>query len=349
MEKTTPIILIRAAVVTQATITDMNIINEISNHVNKYREMHGVPKMTWDNTIANFSQQWSNYLLANNVFVHSGTQLYGENLAYLRGYGTNTIELIKMAIDLWYEEINLYDFDNPGFSSETGHATALLWKSSTKFGVGFSINKTKQIVDIVFNTSPPGNVLGHFKENIFPLVGTQNGQCPPCPTLTTTKALKSPKSILIKTPTSLPVRPPPKKTNSKNKDFLWDPWYDDDCYYGYCDWDDWDYPWWWWHHHHDWYDHDWEDYDDHDDHWDDWDRSKKIKGARPLRQKSIKGIRPRKLIQNPDSSNTLSKSFDKLNLLKSLYNILDDVSTNKKRTVVETEIKELINSIGDLD
>lgn len=346
MEKTTPIILIRAAVVTQPTITDFNMINEISNHVNKYREMHGVPKLVWDNIIANFSQQWSNYLLANNVFIHSGTQSYGENLAYFRGYGTNAIELIKMAIDLWYEEINLYDFDNPGFSSETGHATALLWKSSTKFGVGISINKTKQIVDVVFNTSPPGNVLGQFKENVLPLVGTQNGQCPPCPpTLITTQSSK-PKYILIKTPTSLPIKPPPPPSSknatakNKDKDFLWEPWYDD-CYYGYCGWDDWWDPW-WGHHHHG---HHWHHWDDWDDDWLDWDRNTNKDSE--IKQRVIRNVRPR-MIQNPDSSNS-SKTYDKLNILKSLYNILDDISTKKKRTVVETEIKELINNIGDLD
>ena len=66
----------------------------------------------------------------------------------------------------------MYNFDNPGFSDATGHFTCLVWVSSTKFAIGISINDTTNAVDVVMNTSPPGNVIGEFQQNVLPALGT---------------------------------------------------------------------------------------------------------------------------------------------------------------------------------
>jgi len=145
-------------------------IAEITNYVNAYRAKNQAPPLIWDATIAEFSQQWSYYLVSNDEFKHSGNNMYGENLAYFQGYGRDTMGLIKKAIDLWYDEIKLYDFKNPGFSHATGHFTCLVWKSSTHFGMGFSINTATNAVDVTMNTSPPGNYSGKYEENVLPLL-----------------------------------------------------------------------------------------------------------------------------------------------------------------------------------
>jgi hypothetical protein len=140
--------------------------------------------MSWSPTIASASQQWSYYLTGNNLFQHSGNNKYGENLAYLQGYGTDPVELMKKSIDMWYAEISAYDFNKPGFSSATGHFTCLVWVKSTQFGMGLSINKTTNAVNIVMNTSPPGNYLGQFQQNVLPLVSLPNPVPVPLPTPT---------------------------------------------------------------------------------------------------------------------------------------------------------------------
>lgn len=145
-------------------------ISDITNHVNMYRSKNQAPAMIWDSTIATFSQQWSYRLLSTNAFQHSGTRLYGENLAMLEGYGNDIVSLIKKSIDLWYNEISLYDFANPDFSPATGHFTCLVWKSSSNFGIGITIDVLTQKAIIVMNTSPPGNVIGQFQDNVLPLV-----------------------------------------------------------------------------------------------------------------------------------------------------------------------------------
>jgi len=123
----------------------------------------------------------------NNLFEHSGSSIYGENLAYFQGYGSDTITLLKKAIDNWYNEVSLYDFKNPGFSSKTGHFTCLIWKSSTKFGMGISLNIDTNTVDITMNTSPAGNILGEFEQNVLPEIT----QTIPVPTIQNYNQIKS--------------------------------------------------------------------------------------------------------------------------------------------------------------
>lgn len=174
---------------------------EITNYINNYRARHQSPPLTWDETIATFAQQWSFYLLSNNLFQHSGSALYGENLAYFEGYGNDIITLFKKAIDNWYNEITLYDFTNPGYKQGTGHFTCLVWKSSTKFGMGFSIDPSNNNkVDITFNSEPPGNYQGQFAQNVLAPTGTT-----PLPLPTPTPS---------PTPNPIPI-PTPSQSNKK--------------------------------------------------------------------------------------------------------------------------------------
>jgi len=183
----------------QPTITQSQQI-EITQYINAYRANNQAPPLVWDSTIAGFSQNWAYYLNFNNVFTHSGSSLYGENLAFLQGYGTDIMFLIKKSIDLWYAEISLYDFNNPGFSDATGHFTCLVWKSSTKFGMGITLNSKTNSVDITMNTSPPGNVLGRFKENVLPLIAN--------PTVPVPVPNPSPVPVPIPVPVPNPVPVP---------------------------------------------------------------------------------------------------------------------------------------------
>jgi hypothetical protein len=145
---------------------------EIVDYINVYRAKNQASPLLWDSTIALFSQHWSDYLLSNKLFQHSGTQLYGENLAYFQGYGSDPMTLLKNAVDAWYNEISAYNFSQPGFSETTGHFTCLVWLASTHMGMGISYNATTNTAIITMNTSPPGNVIGKFQQNVLPLVGS---------------------------------------------------------------------------------------------------------------------------------------------------------------------------------
>jgi hypothetical protein len=146
--------------------------SDITNYVNGYRAKNQAAGLTWDDTIYYEAQNWSAHLVSLHLIQHSGNKSYGENLAFFQGYALDPVALIKKAIDAWYAEIAIYDFTKPGFSESTGHFTCLVWAASTKFGIGISFDSATKEAYIVMNTSPPGNYVGEFAQNVLPLVQT---------------------------------------------------------------------------------------------------------------------------------------------------------------------------------
>jgi hypothetical protein len=185
---------------------------ELTNYVNAYRAKHNSPPLMWDDTISAFAQEYSLYLVTNNLFQHSNKEGYGENLAYFQGYPNEMMTLIKKSIDLWYDEIKLYNFNYPGYSPSTGHFTCLVWKSSTRFGMGYSFNNDTKVVDITMNTAPPGNIIGQFQQNVSQPNGTIPQPMPtPYPIPTPAPApipYPTPTPIPYPTPTPIPVPTP---------------------------------------------------------------------------------------------------------------------------------------------
>ena len=86
----------------------------------------------------------------------------GENLAW--GYGS-----VERAFLGWYNELDLYNFRNPGFSGATGHFTQVVWKGST--GLGCAVTRCNAEGPIyVCHYTPAGNYVGQFEENVLPLL-----------------------------------------------------------------------------------------------------------------------------------------------------------------------------------
>ncbi|KAK3558568.1 hypothetical protein QTP86_021016 [Hemibagrus guttatus] len=71
-------------------------------------------------------------------------------------------------VENWYSEIKDYDFRNPGFGSNTGHFTQVVWKSSKEVGVGLATDGNT--VFVVGQYNPAGNISnpGYFKDNVLP-------------------------------------------------------------------------------------------------------------------------------------------------------------------------------------
>ena len=111
---------------------------DILKYHNEYRKIHQVDELTRDADIEKIAQNYSEYLIKNNIFDHSHRKGYGENLYGCTGSGICATG--KSVTDNWYNEIQFYDYNNPVFSGETGHFTQVVWKGSTKIGCGVACN-----------------------------------------------------------------------------------------------------------------------------------------------------------------------------------------------------------------
>lgn len=67
----------------------------------------------------------------------------------------------------WYDsEEPLYDYNNPGFSGQSGHFSAIVWKSTKT--VGCAVHDCPNGKYYSCNYYQPGNYMGQFKENVLP-------------------------------------------------------------------------------------------------------------------------------------------------------------------------------------
>ena len=128
---------------------------------NKHRSLHGVPPVTWSNTVAASAQAWVDTCPSG----HSSSS-YGENMSYASYSRTPT-----NVVDGWYSEVSLYDYNNPGFSYATGHFTQVVWKNTTQIGCGYRTGCSGPWANIwVCQYNPPGNYAGQFPANVLPPV-----------------------------------------------------------------------------------------------------------------------------------------------------------------------------------
>merc|ERR1712224_1134987 len=127
---------------------------------NEYRARHGAPPLKWSNEVAEGATNWAQYLAQECKMEHNRDDDYGENL----GIGYRDIE---GSVNAWYNEESQYDYNNPGFSSATGHFTAMVWKSTTDLGCAVGVCSSGRKV-YVCQYSPPGNSRSRFPENVLP-------------------------------------------------------------------------------------------------------------------------------------------------------------------------------------
>ena len=90
----------------------------LSSH-NEYRIRHGAPPLHWSAELAWEAQQWAENLVQTGELRHNEDDTVGENLAGMTGGELSGRE----AVDMWYEEIENYNFDCHGYGEETSNFT----------------------------------------------------------------------------------------------------------------------------------------------------------------------------------------------------------------------------------
>jgi uncharacterized protein YkwD len=133
---------------------------------NAYRSLHKVGPLKHNPHLSQRAQQYAEQLVREGELKHSDCMWegkhVGENIAWVGGGQLDA----KTAVDMWYNEIKDYNFNNPGFSMSTGHFTQVVWKGSQYVGVGVATANGQTFV--VGNYHPPGNYQGQFQDNVFP-------------------------------------------------------------------------------------------------------------------------------------------------------------------------------------
>jgi glioma pathogenesis-related protein 2 len=142
--------------------------------VNELRALHGAPPVRVNANLSWASQNWANQMAQYKLWKHSAMP-YGENIAggwspSLKEFKVkNKNDYVLTAIDLWYREIDKYDFEKPKWSPTTGHFTQLVWINTREIGIGVSYHESSKTVYVVMNYDPPGNWPRGFAHNVLPM------------------------------------------------------------------------------------------------------------------------------------------------------------------------------------
>ncbi len=148
---------------TGSSIRRENAVAALRFH-NKVRKEVGSSPLQWSVELANYAQEWANYLAEKNNcrIAHRSTlgkadNVTGENIFW----GTGKEYSVLDASRAWYEEIENYTYQpiRANSDTKTGHYTQMVWKSSRKVGIGKAKCSNGSII-IVANYNPPGNVIG---------------------------------------------------------------------------------------------------------------------------------------------------------------------------------------------
>jgi uncharacterized protein YkwD len=154
--------------------TNDEFVQEVLAKVNELRAKHGSAPLTFDPELVEYAKSRASFMAEKDSLTHDGLRAgTGENGSWggasygpAAGSGTD-------AVTDWYSEISNYDFTTGGKIDPTkaiGHFTALVWKSTTKLGVGRVAGQGKEYWEtyIVANFSPAGNMAGQYKINVVP-------------------------------------------------------------------------------------------------------------------------------------------------------------------------------------
>lgn len=128
---------------------------------NEFRAKHGAPTMKWSSKLEARAQKWANEIANKGYLQHDSQKEDGENIACMKGQELTG----RKATEMWYDEIKDYNFNKPGFNSNTGHFTQVVWVDSVELGVAKATAKNGMQF-VVARYFPPGNILGRFPDNV---------------------------------------------------------------------------------------------------------------------------------------------------------------------------------------
>jgi len=113
------------------------------------------------------AQKWADGIAAAGKLEPScktGYCNYGEN----QGVGPANKDMatgVKVVVNFWYAKNAAYDYA-AGKGKGTGSFTAMVWKGTTKVGIGGAVKLPDGSIYVVIQFSPPGNIAGSYRANV---------------------------------------------------------------------------------------------------------------------------------------------------------------------------------------
>jgi uncharacterized protein YkwD len=136
--------------------------------LNTYRAKHGVAPLSLDSEVTHTAQEWADHLHETDGFEHRPDNPYGENLYWVSSRTRAIDAVATKALESWYGESRGYDYAQEMTPSNIDygvlHFTAMVWKSSTRVGVGLKQGRNGTYV--VVNFAERGNTLNRFVANV---------------------------------------------------------------------------------------------------------------------------------------------------------------------------------------
>jgi hypothetical protein len=181
-------------------------VDQTLDEHNKRRALHGVPPLKWSQECYKSAKKAADACQAQGKMFHntlSGPSgRHGQNIYWCSAPGYS----VKTAVDAWYREIGIYNFNKPGFTHGTGHFTQLVWKATKSVGMAKSADGKYTIA----NYFPGGNITsaGYFKDNVPQLIKTPVKS-------PIEKTVKTPIKRLIKKPIKRPIKKLIKKPTNR--------------------------------------------------------------------------------------------------------------------------------------
>ena len=173
--------------------TIVNKHNELRSYVAQGKETQGVtpqPKATdmysvkWNSTLAEVAQRWADQCNVQQAHdKNRRTQHYfktdvGQNMAWQGNSVFPTSRNYTGLIQLWYDEVKIYNpyTDNKG--KEVGHYTQVIWGDTVEIGCGFVLFSAQGSYQqfLICNYGPAGNDEGELPYTYTN--GTVGSACP---------------------------------------------------------------------------------------------------------------------------------------------------------------------------
>lgn len=145
---------------------------------NNLRYQHGSLALQEDVKIDASAQLYADQLATTNIYEHSKNRdNTGENI--FANFTTSQLTLSMCSdfalqcVSYWYNQVNFYNFNTPGYTIQTGYFSQLVWKSSTRVGMGLSAGTYMGFTALycVSQYQPAGNIPfpQDYKDNVLPL------------------------------------------------------------------------------------------------------------------------------------------------------------------------------------